>query len=85
LNFYKYARKEAQGASNLTWRQEKVESVNEKNEVAVDSTIYHGDLVYDSRITDDYKKDKNSITLAQHFLGWIIRTEEDFFNPDSSQ
>ena len=83
LDFYTFAREKAKAASNLSWMQEEVASVSEDNEVSVGSTVYKGDYVFDSRITDDFKADKAAITIAQHFLGWIIRTEEAVFEPDS--
>lgn len=83
LDFYNYTREKAKGAKNLTWVQEEVASVNEKNEVKTGAITYTGDYVFDSRITDDFNADKTAITIAQHFLGWIIRTEDPVFDPET--
>lgn len=45
---------------------------------------YLSEYVFDSRIPDDfYKNAKNYTNILQHFKGWMIRTKEDFFDPDN--
>lgn len=83
IDFYEYAREKAKTADNITWLEEKVETVSKTNEVRTSSNSFKGDFVYDSRITDDFKSDIKSVTIAQHFLGWVIRAEEPVFNPQS--
>ena len=83
LDFYAYAREKATAAENITWVQASVKNVHEKNEVFTGTTTYTGQYVYDSRVTDYFKGDKQAITIAQHFLGWIIRTKKPVFTPDS--
>ena len=83
IDFYNYARKKVAEANNVQWLQAKVAKVDENNIVVLDDVSYKAAYVYDSRITDDFSNDKTAITLAQHFLGWVIRSEEPVFDADS--
>ena len=82
IDFYRFALKQAESAKNVTWKKLKVETVGQDNVVTAGSESFKGEYVYDSRITDNYKEDSSSISIAQHFLGWVIKTDEPVFNPE---
>ena len=85
IDFYKEAKLQLEKHQNFSFLIELVTSVIEKDtvEVKTETNSYTAKHVFDSRIPDDFKISANNyITLIQHFKGWIIKTNKDFFNPD---
>ncbi len=60
--------------------------IKKDNKVIVvgDKKNYHAKHVFDSRFTVNIYKELNKYTcLKQHFLGWVIKTNESKFDKDS--
>jgi lycopene beta-cyclase len=85
IDFYNYALKLLNTKSNFHFILDEVISVNsDKISVQTESESFTATHIFDSRIPKDYfdKKDR-FVRIIQHFKGWIIKTEEDCFNPES--
>jgi len=84
MDFYRYAKKEIAASTNFHWQTEDVQSVQQGAPLRIigQQGSYTADLVFDSRIPDDFyqKKDKY-IRVLQHFKGWVVRTPNDQFDP----
>lgn len=88
IDFYNHFLPKVKAYPNITWEQEEVLNIQEKNdlvEVVTDNKSYTSDKVfsslYDSTIP---KSQKNYPVLQQHFLGWFIKTEKPVFNESES-
>ena len=46
--------------------------------------MYSADFIFNSIILDPPKALNGKYYLLQHFKGWIIETEHDFFKPDEA-
>ncbi|SCY20437.1 lycopene beta-cyclase [Nonlabens sp. Hel1_33_55] len=49
--------------------------------IVTESGSFETKLVLDSRIPKAFFEDTQSIKLQQHFLGWVIKTESEAFDP----
>ncbi|PRP65795.1 lycopene cyclase family protein [Nonlabens agnitus] len=69
---------------NCTLVENRVANVIENTETATITTeagSFEAKLVLDSRIPSAFFQDTQSIKLQQHFLGWVIKTEKEIFDP----
>ncbi|KQC32990.1 lycopene cyclase [Nonlabens sp. YIK11] len=69
---------------NCTLVENRVTAVIENAETATITTeadSFEAKLVLDSRIPTAFFQDTKSIKLQQHFLGWVIKTEKEIFDP----
>ncbi|MGB6268207.1 MAG: lycopene cyclase family protein [Olleya sp.] len=86
IDFYTEAKAHLSQQENISFLVEQVTSVKENKMVLVTTKTnsYTANHVFDSRITDDIKsKLTDYITITQHFKGWVIKTETDYFNEDT--
>ena len=63
-----------------------LKTIQKENKVIVvgEKKTYYAKHVFDSRFTLNINKELNKYTsLKQHFLGWVIRTNENKFEKDS--
>ncbi|HMT30204.1 MAG TPA: lycopene cyclase family protein, partial [Bacteroidia bacterium] len=84
-DFYSYIKKRLEEAPNVKWVHEEVLEVVEEREVVITtpSNAMFARQVFDSRIAKEfYQHNDSSIRILQHFKGWVVETEEDFFNPE---
>lgn len=82
-DFYRYVLDAVKRYKNVNFLQEQIEDIKEAGEKAVVKTAqgsYSANYVFNSTSLF-YPKMVEENTLLQHFLGWYIRTEEDFFDP----
>lgn len=82
-DFYQFVLDFVKGFKNVTFSMEPIEDIREEGEYAVVKTTqgsYSASYVFNST-SIFYPKMEEENTLLQHFLGWYIRTEEDFFDP----
>lgn len=79
-----YAKKELFNSTNATLVESNVDQVIEKDDTAIIHTasqIFKSALVLDSRISKGFFTDTKSVKLNQHFLGWVIETNSNVFDP----
>jgi lycopene beta-cyclase len=85
IDFYNNGISKIKAAANFHWKTEEVQNTETKKEAVHlfgKNKTYKTEHLFDSRIHPDFfkAKDKHS-RLLQHFKGWVIETEEDFFDP----
>ena len=83
LDFYKYAKTKLQTKDNIHFIIESVTSVEENEDVLVttNNSTYSASHVFDSRVPEEFSIQNNkSISIIQHFKGWIIKTENNCFD-----
>lgn len=86
IDFYNYAREILSKHHHISWKQEEVIQVKtnaNQVEVVTSKSTYKVDYVFDSRLPDLHQiKSSNYNLIYQHFLGWEIETNQDFFNAE---
>ncbi|MFD2917547.1 lycopene cyclase family protein [Psychroserpens luteus] len=85
IDFYTEAKAQLNQKDNIYFIEERVSSVQEKDQVTVttNKNSYTSTHVFDSRIPEEFSTEANdSISIIQHFKGWIIKTESDVFDED---
>ncbi len=85
IDFYRYAKDEIASSSIFTWVADDVLSVETAATISIKGAkaTYSAESVFDSRIPEEFHATDDPYTrLLQHFKGWIIRTEEDTFDPE---
>ncbi len=85
IDFYEFAKKKILSGSMFHWVEEDVQSVTNETPIQINGlkTVYTADIVFDSRIPNEFMQTKDSYTrLLQHFKGWVIRTNYDAFDTD---
>ncbi len=82
INFYNYAKAEIAKNTNIHWIKDRVTEVM-GNEITGAERTYESTWIFDSRVTEGFEKDADSITLLQPFKGWVVETEKDNFDPES--
>lgn len=83
IDFYTEAKAELQKQKNIHFIIDSVTSVQEDIHVTIctEKTTYTAIHVFDSRIPKDFHLDsKDSISIRQHFKGWVIQTDTNVFN-----
>lgn len=83
LDFYDYAKKKLQTKDNIHFIIESVTSVEENERVLVttNNSTYSASHVFDSRIPEEFSiQNSNSISILQHFKGWVIKSENECFD-----
>ncbi|WP_341216181.1 lycopene cyclase family protein [uncultured Wocania sp.] len=84
IDFYKEAKNRLKQNPNIYFIIDSVKSVKEEYEsivVTAKQNTFTASHVFDSRIPETFSNDsKHSISITQHFKGWIIKTETDVFD-----
>ena len=81
-DYYAYAKGVLQSSGIFEWAKEEVKRI-EQNRVITNKKTYTARHIFDSQIPHEFFSQKEKYqSLDQHFLGWIIETEEPVFNPD---
>jgi lycopene beta-cyclase len=84
IDFYNHYLEQINNYSNVTFLQEEVQGIIENtHDVKIKTTknSYVADKIFNSIF--DLKKAKNQKkypVLQQHFIGWIVKTEQDIFD-----
>lgn len=83
IDFYNHVLQLAKQFANVTFRYEEIKSLESSEEfgiVKTNSSIYEAPFVFNS--TAIFQPEINtSNSLLQHFMGWVIQTPTDSFNP----
>ena len=86
--YYDYTNNIISKNSNIQILNEKVIDIVEKEnhgEVKTNLGTYKSKKIFNSILNwETLKSNKKYPLLIQHFEGWFIKTEEDFFNPDQA-
>ena len=85
IDFYKFAKNEIATNPIFHWKKEEVISIQNGVSIHINSSenSYTAEYVFDSRIPEDFTQKKDKYTrILQHFKGWVIRSKEDFFDPE---
>ena len=84
LDFYNFVLSEIEASNTIQFFKDDVQYVNEDNIVTVtcNTNSFQAKHVFDSRVTEDFEKDKTATTLLQHFKGCTISTKKPTFNPE---
>jgi len=88
LSYYNYTNNIISKNSNIKILNEKVLTILDKGnygEVKTSLGIYTSQKVFNSILNWELlKSNKKYPLLIQHFEGWFIKTEKDFFNPEEA-
>ena len=85
IDFYDIGKSRIKAAPNFNWVSDTVITIHEseKNIIQGEKQNYSVIHIFDSRIHPDFFNNNDKyIRLLQHFKGWVIETEEDFFDQD---
>ncbi|SDS57588.1 lycopene beta-cyclase [Formosa sp. Hel1_31_208] len=83
IDFYTLAKSKLKQKGNIHFIVENVTSVTEDQSVIVTTpdNSYSATHVFDSRVPEEFSRvSKDSISIIQHFKGWVIKTENDCFD-----
>ncbi|WP_282124683.1 lycopene cyclase family protein [Algibacter mikhailovii] len=83
IDFYNDAKAKLNACKNITFIREKVISLEESHTPVVKTINQHfsGSHVFDSRVPEAFSFNlEDSISIIQHFKGWVIKTEDDVFD-----
>ena len=86
IDFYAHAKSILQSKPNFHFIIDTVEELegNDIVKVRTRNRSLTASHVFDSRIPDEYASTKNkSISIIQHFKGWIIKTDDNMFDEDN--
>ena len=83
IDFYTEAKAQLTQKANIHFIEEQVTSVIEDSQVTVKTgtNTFTATHVFDSRVPEEFSiKSKNSISIIQHFKGWVIKTDTNVFD-----
>ncbi|MFT6841935.1 MAG: lycopene beta-cyclase [Psychroserpens sp.] len=83
IDFYTEAKAQLKQKDNIYFIEEHVTSVTENSQVTVKTSTktFTTTHAFDSRVPEEFIiEPKNSISIIQHFKGWVIKTERDIFD-----
>lgn len=84
IDFYNYANKKLSAVENFTQLIGEITEINPSGFVIVDGIKYEADILFNSLHPSfpEFEYPKNCYYLLQHFKGYFIETEEEFFETD---
>ncbi|WP_323788516.1 lycopene cyclase family protein [Psychroserpens sp.] len=83
LDFYNKAKTQLHNKENFSFILENVISIVENKTalVTTNKNTYSASHVFDSRVPKEFSTEKDtSISVLQHFKGWLIKTNKDAFD-----
>jgi lycopene beta-cyclase len=86
LDFYNYAKEKLAKNPNITWKtQEVITTFPNENFVIINtnSETFQSKYCFDSTIDKSFYQNNHYIKLLQHFKGYLIKFEDNLFNPES--
>lgn len=88
IDFYQHVDQEISLHQNVIRLQAAVEDVRDHNnevEVLAGGKIYKGKWVFNSiRLDNEARLAGDHHYLLQHFKGWVVKTDQPFFNPEEA-
>ncbi len=89
IDLYGQVREASVKCRGVIWHYDKVKSIEslvDKAIVHTETSIFTADYVFNSiPFHDIYEKSKRTHHLKQHFLGWLIETEDACFDPGKAR
>ncbi len=82
-DFYRFIFAQIAQNSNIEFLQASVENVRGDVVKTSGKTFYAREFIFDSFTRQDYDNPKDQ-NLRQHFCGWTIETDADFFDPQTA-
>ncbi|MFT5168750.1 MAG: lycopene beta-cyclase [Saprospiraceae bacterium] len=86
IDFYTYGKSKIKKAPNFHWVNEQIEDIvfeENQHKIIGQQHNFFAAHIFDSRIDPAFYTSKDSYTrILQHFKGWLIETDEDFFDPE---
>ena len=81
-DFYEYAKSILKSSGIFEWVHGEVVNI-EKGQITTEEKTYTAKHIFDSQVPQAFYDQKDQYqSLDQHFLGWIIETEESVFDPE---
>ncbi|WP_034040954.1 lycopene cyclase family protein [Wocania ichthyoenteri] len=84
IDFYKEAKNRLKQNPNIHFIIDSVKSVKEENDnvfITTKENTFTTSHAFDSRIPENFSEySKQSISITQHFKGWVIKTKTDVFD-----
>lgn len=82
IDFYNKAQEELRKNKDFHFIRDDISHIDPIKRAATGSKrSYTASHFFDSRIPQEYREDKNYTKIHQHFMGWMIETEEPAFDP----
>ncbi len=81
INFYNYAKIELNNDARFEFLTSEIKSITTQNNSALlvtNTQTFEADYIFNSAFRSQAIKPKD-VNLVQHFLGWFIKTEDNFF------
>lgn len=85
LDFYNYSKAILLESKKFKWYQDEISEVIHTKDLLVKGRdhVYSATYVFDSRMPDEFiQASQSNKQILQHFKGWVIKTDQDFFNSD---
>lgn len=82
IDFYEHIKESLNSDSLVTWVKEDIQEITPNGTVLTDQDTYQAELVFDSTFDYQSLSESKSTTLLQHFLGYVIETQQEHFNPE---
>lgn len=84
IDFYEYCFRVIKQHHNFEFLSGKVDRVfgEEQTGVIVNGTTIYCDYIFNSILFESPKLTNGEVWMLQHFKGWVIETESDFFEED---
>jgi lycopene beta-cyclase len=88
LDFYNFVFETLSKHQNITFLNEKVTDINELEThvfVGTEENRYTCDYLFNSIYTKAFALSQTKyLVLQQHFVGWLVKTEKEIFNPEKA-
>ena len=86
IDFYTHAKTILNRKSNIQFLYQQVTSVKEQDKVIVSTSdnVYTASHIFDSRVPNEFSVNAiDSISIIQHFKGWVITTDTETFDENN--
>lgn len=83
IDFYKYCLSVIRSQPNITWREDKVDGVHSQNNhswINIGDEEIHAEYIFNSIVFEKPTLKDGQVYMLQHFMGWVIETDQDRFN-----
>ncbi|MEN9686183.1 MAG: hypothetical protein RLZZ28_1969 [Bacteroidota bacterium] len=83
IDFYAYTRNRVAVSENISWLQEKIDSIEQENSYAIVHTAsgsFRASYVFNSIVLQQPVIPPHKHLLLQHFKGWVIETKKKAFD-----
>lgn len=85
LDFYRHCFQKVRQQANVTWLIGDVTEIDTAaGTLRVEDTTYNAEVIFSSMLPAAPVLGKKDIYLLQHFRGWWVETETDFFDPQEA-